>query len=92
VERQPCLASLEGRSTAISLLSSCLQLFPEERPTIIPALQQIARYENPWYMRLLAVRGLRRIAGTDPTVRSFLRELKRSERHPILRKVYEREL
>jgi hypothetical protein len=40
----------------------------------------------------LAVRGLRRIASTDPTVRSFLRELKRSERHPILRKVYEREL
>ena len=92
VERQPCLASLEGRSTAISLLSASLQLFPDERPTIIPALQQIARYENPWYMRLLAVRGLRRIASTDPTVRSFLRELKRSERHPILRKVYEREL
>lgn len=92
VERQPCLASLEGRSTAISLLSASLQLFPEERPTIIPALQQIARYENPWYLRLLAVRGLRRIASADPAVRSFLRELKRSERHPILRKVYEREL
>ncbi len=92
VERQPCLASLEGRSTAISLLSASLQLFPEERSTIIPALQQIARYENPWYLRLLAVRGLRRIASADPAVRSFLRELKRSERHPILRKVYEREL
>ncbi len=92
VERQPCLASLEGRSTVISLLSASLQLFPGERSTIIPALQQIARYENPWYLRLLAVRGLRRIASADPAVRSFLRELKRSERHPILRKVYEREL
>ncbi len=90
--RQPCLASLEVRASAISLLAMGMQLFPAERSSIIVSLQQIARYENPWYLRLIAVRGLRRVAITDQTVRTFLRELKKSERHPILRKVYEREL
>jgi hypothetical protein len=90
--RQPCLASLEARASAISLLAMSTQSFPSEREKIVASLQQIARYENPWYLRLMAVRGLRRLAATDQTIRSFLRELKKSERHPILKKVYEREL
>jgi len=90
--RQPCLASLEARASAISLLTMSTRSFPSEREKIVASLQQIARYENPWYLRLMAVRGLRRLAATDQTIRSFLRELKKSERHPILKKVYEREL
>jgi aminopeptidase N len=90
--RQPCLASLEARASAISLLAMSTRSFPSEREKIVASLQQIARYENPWYLRLIAVRGLRRLAATDQTIRSFLRELKKSERHPILKKVYEREL
>ncbi len=92
LSRQPCLASLEARASAISLLASSVQLFPAERGIIVSSLQKVARYENPWYLRLMAVRNLRRIASTDQSIRSFLRELKKSERHPILRKVYEREL
>ncbi len=90
--RQPCLASLEGRAAAISLLASSGQFFPAERGNIVASLQRAAQYENPWYLRLIAVRGLRRMASSDQSIRSFLRELKKSERHPILKKVYEREL
>ena len=92
LSRQPCLASLEARATAISLLASSGQFFPTEREGIIASLRRVAQYENPWYLRLMAVRSLRQMASSDQSIRSFLRELKKSERHPILRKVYEREL
>ncbi len=92
LSRQPCLASLEARASAISLLASSMPLFPAERERIVPVLQTIAQYENPWYLRLMAVRSLRRMASSDQAIRSFLRNLKKSERHPILKKVYEREL
>jgi aminopeptidase N len=92
LSRQACLAGLEARSTTISLLLQAITLYPDHRETILTALKKIAKYENPWYLRLIAVRGLRRSISLDPTIRPFLKELKKSETHPILRKVYEQEL
>ncbi len=90
--RQPCLASLEARATSISLLALVLRNFPSYREMALERLQSIARQDDPWYLRLFAARSLRRLSGLDPRIRTFLRELKNTERHPMLRKLYQREL
>lgn len=92
LQRQPCLTGLSARATSVGLLALALRDFPSYQDQTLASLQIIARRAEPWYLRLFAVRSLRRLSGLDQRIRPFLRELKATERHPMLRKLYQQEL
>ncbi|MCX8112583.1 MAG: M1 family aminopeptidase [Bacteroidia bacterium] len=90
IDRHPCLAGLSSRAQSIALLVLAYQRTPSQRERLFTLMQQIARKENPWYLRLQMVQYLKIRLGREPEVATFLRQLKQEEKHPQLRSIYQR--
>ncbi|MCS7162691.1 MAG: M1 family metallopeptidase [Bacteroidia bacterium] len=90
LQRYPCLHSLEARTNGLLLLASSYERFPTLRPQLLPLIQQAARTENPWYLRLQLVYFLKLRLGGEAEVKKLLRELKEEETHPILKSIYQK--
>lgn len=90
VDRYSCLAGISSRVQAIGLLAMAYQQAPSMREQLLPLMKQIAREENPWYLRLQMVQYMKFRLGTDPAVARFLKQLKEEETHPQLRPIYQR--
>ncbi|MGQ9864557.1 MAG: M1 family metallopeptidase [Bacteroidia bacterium] len=81
--------SLQGKILGISYLSQSIGfLDPAQEIQVLNALMQQARAAEPWFVRFFALRGL--LPYRDrPEIKTFLQEIKSSEKHPRLRELYE---
>jgi aminopeptidase N len=92
LNRYPCFTNVATRSQSLAGFVLAYEGIPSVRSRLLPTLHQIARTENPWYLRLTLVQYLKSRLGRDPDITRLLRQLKEEETHPILRSVYQRML